>query len=171
MFTRLNPRPSLALSAALGLMVGHAAVGDDYHVRPQSGEALIVNSGSTNTTGYTIYVQSTGHVRYVVTGRASTSVDRHLLSGHVAKAQAGKLFHDLAAAMPFAKLPSGHGVKSVSFGTSLFITYRGTRTPDLSFPVSPEVQALKADATAIAAALKLSNTPRRPVGLLTPRLP
>ena len=50
--------------------------------------------------------------------------------------------------MPLAQLPVTHGVKSVSFGTSTYIEYKGQRTPDLSSPADARGRALQADITA-----------------------
>ena len=142
---------------AFGMWI-EAASAADLHLRPRTDEALIVNTGSTNARGYRIYVEPSGRVRYVLANRGNTTQSQQLRGGKVTKAQAGKLFRDLTLARPLSKLPAGHGVKSVSFGTSTFITYRRQSTPDLSFPVNAQARALADDARAIAAALRL---PRR----------
>ncbi len=135
-----------------------AASAADLHLRPRNGEALIVNTGSTNTRGYRIYVQPSGRVRYVLANRSRASQSESMRGGKVAKAQAAQLFHDIARALPFAKLPAGHGVKSASFGTSTYVTFGRQSSPDLSFPENAKARALAADARSIATALRL---PRR----------
>ena len=112
--------------------------------------AVIENSGSTNTTGYKITVSSGG----------SAQVDGRTLV--VPPAACKKLFADLAAALPLTGLPARRGMRSASFGTSTTITYKGQRSPDLTFGGDPRVAALKADIDAVTQALHVSSRPRRP---------
>ena len=133
-------------------------------------EATIINTGSTNTTGYQIILQPSGRVRYAVT-RRGMDVPTQVQHGQISRPQAAQFFRDLWAAMPLTELPAGHGMKSTSFGTSTVVVFKGQRSPDLSFPADAQARALKADVTAIAAALKLGNAPRRPAGPMTPMLP
>ena len=126
-------------------------------------EATIINTGSTNTSGYEVFVQTSGRVRYAATRRSSTG-QITMQQGQIAKAQAASLFRDLAAAIPLAKLPVTHTFKSVSFGTSAYIVYKGQRTPDLSFPADGRGKALQADITRLAASLHLTNTLRGSFG-------
>jgi len=146
-----------AVIIALG-MRGSAASAADMHQRPRASEALIVNTGSTNARGYRIYVQPSGRVHYVLANRGKTDLTERMSSGKISKAQAAKLFHDLALAMPLSRLPAGHGVKSASFGTSTYVTFGRQSSPDLSFPANAKARALAADAQSIATALRL---PRR----------
>ncbi len=114
--------------------------------------ATIENSGSTNTKGYRIVVSSNG--KATVEGQAVTALT---------KIQTTAFFHDLQAAMPLSSLPAGRGMRSVSFGTSTVVTYRGQTSPDLTFAGDPRAAALKADITAITEALHVRNLPRHPV--------
>ena len=113
--------------------------------------AIIENTGSTNTKGYQITVSSTG----------GASIDGKALA--LPMAMSTQLFHDLAAAMPLTGLPARHGMRSASFGTRTFITYKGQQTPDLTFGGDMRATALKVDIDAITGALRVGNTPRRPV--------
>lgn len=130
--------------------------------RLQPGDALIENSGSTNTSGYMIYVSPSGRAQFATYG-GSTSTDVHFTTAKLGKEQVNSLFHSLAAAMPLSSLPAGHGMRSVSFGTRTFVTYRGQTSPDLTFAGDPRVVALKSDVAAIADALHLRNLPRHRV--------
>ena len=114
--------------------------------------ATIENSGSTNTKGYQIVVTSNGAA--TLNGQAASALS---------KTQATQFFHDLAAAMPLSSLPAGRGMRSVSFGTRTFVTFRGQTSPDLTFAGDPRTAALKADIAAITQALHVRNLPRFPV--------
>lgn len=152
---KILPAALATLAFALESSIAFAA---DLHLQPRANEALIVNSGSTNARGYRIYVQPSGRVRYILSNRGNVSLTEGIEDGRIAKTQAAKLFHELALAMPLSKLPGGHGVKSVSFGTSTYITFRRQSSPDLTFPANAKARALADDARSIAQALKL---PRR----------
>lgn len=86
-----------------------------------------MNTGSTNTTGYSIIVQSSGSARYLL-GRAATSPPARVLSPERTRA----FFADLTAARPFDALPVEHCMKSASFGTKTYIRFDDAVTPDLS---------------------------------------
>ena len=77
----------------------------------------------------------------------------------------GKLFQDLNAAMPLTSLPVRHGMRSASFGTATYITYRGQKSPDLTFASDPRTVALKADIDSITKTLHVGNAPRRPISM------
>lgn len=111
--------------------------------------AVIENTGSTNTKGYQIIVHNTG-----------ATVDGKAVG--LPAAMNKQLFHDLAAAMPLTGLPAGRGMRSASFGTRTFVTYKGQRSPDLTFGGDARAAALKTDIDAITQALGVSNSPRRP---------
>jgi hypothetical protein len=125
------------------------------------GAAVILNTGSTNTSGYRIVVQADGSAEYVAdSGRATATVSSAL---------AAKFFADLKAAGPLGDLPSQPCMKSVSFGTSLFVWWKGGRSPDLTCPAGPSGSALSADAADIAHELHVASSFRRPV--MRPLLP
>lgn len=122
--------------------------------------ALIENSGSTNTLGYQLQVSSDGSVaKLFKTAFRVTTV----MTKPIAPLDAGKLFRDLNAAMPLTSLPVRHGMRSASFGTQTYITYKGQKSPDLTFASDPRTAALKADIDAITKALHVGNDPRRPI--------
>ena len=112
--------------------------------------AIIENTGSTNTKGYQITVFSMG----------GAHMDGKNLGLPIAMNK--QLFHDLAAAMPLTSLPVRHGMRSASFGTRTFITYKGQQSPDLSFGGDARATALKADIEAITQQLGVTNSPRHP---------
>lgn len=127
-----------------------------------SGAAVIMNTGSTNTPGYRIVVQPDGSAEYVAdTGRATASISQAL---------AQQFFADLKAAGPLGDLESMPCMKSVSFGTSLFVWWKeGGRSPDLSCPAGPHGGVLAADAAKIAQELHVSSSLHGPV--MRPLLP
>lgn len=124
--------------------------------------AIIENTGSTNTQGYRITVTTSGTVTYSMTGRTGAMPAAEVRQGTVPRSVTISLFHDLDNAMPLTDLPARHGMRSISFGTRTFITYKGQRTPDLTFGGDARASALKADIDAITQALKVTNTPRHP---------
>ncbi len=73
-----------------------------------------------------------------------------------------RILQDVEAAGPLNELPARHCMKSVSFGKSIFIEYKGVRTPDLSCQQSdPRAAALKKDATEILSAAPRENALKR----------
>ena len=125
--------------------------------------AVIENTGSTNTSGYTITLTSTGG-KYHVASVSNNGNDRNSETGNKEPLgqQVRQFFADLSAAMPLTDLPAGRGMRSASFGTRTFITYQGQRSPDLTFSGDPRTAALKADIAVIATAMRCHNSPRRP---------
>jgi hypothetical protein len=125
------------------------------------GAAVILNTGSTNTIGFRIVVDSSGRAEYAQGASRSTA--------HIAKHIAAKLFADLRAAMPLSSIHVLPCMKSASFGTSTFIWWRGQRSLDLSCPGDPKSQAMNDDAMAVARALNLAAAPAG--GHVIPMLP
>jgi len=149
------------LTAALPAAANVAASRVPYLPVPE-GAAVILNTGSTNTRGYRIVVQPDGSAEYVADAGPATAT--------VSTSLAAKLFADLKAAGPLGDLPAQPCMKSVSFGTSLFVWWKeGGRSVDLSCPAGPSGSALSADAANIASELHLANSFRRPV--MRPLLP
>jgi len=73
-----------------------------------------------------------------------------------------RVVQDLEAAGPLNELPVGHCAKSASFGKSIFIEYKGVRTPDLSCQQpDPRAAALKKDAQELLSAAPGSNSLKR----------
>jgi len=115
--------------------------------------AVIVNSGSTNTIGYRIYVSPSGEVRYV-DGKGSGQ-------GKLSPPLVKKFFQDLKKAEPLGNLSVQKScVKSTSFGTSTTISLGSERSPDLSCPGNSKARHLKDDVSAIAKTLKVENIPQ-----------
>ena len=119
------------------------------------GAAVILNTGSTNTSGYRIVVQQTGNAEYIM--------EMTRAKAHVPGSIVSKFFSDLHAAAPLQTLLREPCMKSISFGTSLFVYWDHTRSPDLSCPADARGRALEADVQSVALALHLSSAPRGPV--------
>jgi hypothetical protein len=134
----------LALAALLSALAGIAAA-----AAHRLDGAVIVNSGSTNFTGYTIAIRSDGTAQYMDT---SARVPRDL---------AEQLLVDARTAKQTGKATGVPCMKAVSFGTTTIVRYHGWRSPDLQCPGSALTQSLRADVQRITEALGLGNTPKR----------
>ena len=103
-------------------------------------QATIEQTGSTNTLGVrmTVTPGGTAHVQQQGLTTRETNVQSQLSQ---------RLFEDLKTVGPLSDLPKTHCVKSVSFGTSLYLKYNGQTSPDLSCPAPPDskVAILKKD--------------------------
>ncbi len=114
---------------------------------------VILNSGSTNTIGYRIYVSPTGEVNYV-DGKGSGT-------GKLSKNLTKKFFNDLNVAAPLSSLPIKQPcIKSTSFGTVTTVSLGSQQSPDISCPGNAKAKTLDNDVTAIAKALKVVNVPK-----------
>jgi hypothetical protein len=155
-FTLVAPT---AIAAALAL----AAFAACTAAEPDS--ATIVNSGSTNFSGYTIDVRSDGSATADVSNRgveASSSPKPFTLDAAMAK----QFFSDLAAARGDKTL-SQPCMKSASFGSTTRVTWHDWTSPDLSCPPSDAAgAALIHDIQAIASASGVTPGPRRGGGPL-----
>jgi hypothetical protein len=96
--------------------------------------ATIVDSGSTNTTGFRIVVQRSGKAACVITpakfarrADEKSSTKQQQLS----HALVNRLFSDLEAVRPLSSIPEPRCMKSASFGTTRTIEFGGEKTPDL----------------------------------------
>lgn len=110
--------------------------------------AVIVNSGSTNSYGYSIHVSSDGKATVTLQNRGGTpeSTPKPFT---VSTETASRFFSDLAAARKgnAATVPC---MKSVSFGSSMHISWQGWTSPDLTCPPKDSLgQALIDDVGAI----------------------
>jgi len=173
MSTRSNIALAAGLSAAASALAGGVAADvTSLTLAPGKGEAMIVNTGSTNTTGYTIWVQPSGKARYAIQRGQGNDIQAmaHPTAGRISTAQSKKLFQDLAAAGPLSALPARRGMRSASFGTVTYIYYKDSRSPDLTLGGDLRVDALKADIAAICGTLHVVSGPRRPV-LMRPVTP
>jgi hypothetical protein len=98
------------------------------------GDAVIRNSGSTNTEGYAIVIHPDYSVDVAVGGTT-----QHKTLG---EPQAKWLFAKLKADEPLASLAAGRCMKSASFGTVTTIAYDGQSTADLSCGGGDQVREL-----------------------------
>jgi hypothetical protein len=114
---------------------------------------LILNSGSTNTSSFTVAVSRDGSLDIGIHGSVTKK--------HVSKKLANQLFADIARAGSLSALPQGHCMKSVSFGTETTIVYNGETSPDLSCVQSNIERILAADANAIIGAANINTTHKR----------
>ncbi|SRR5579875_1349316 len=95
--------------------------------QPAPTQATIIDTGSTNRPGLTITVNPSGKAEIQPRDGETqkTSFDAHLCA---------RLFEALKAAGPLSALPKVHCMKSVSFGSSLYVEFNGERSPDLNCP-------------------------------------
>ena len=108
-------------------------------------DAMIRNSGSTNTAGYTIVVHPDASV--------DMTVDGELTHASAGVAQVRWLFRKLSAAGPLDAMAGGHCMKSASFGSSTTIAYDGKTSPDLTCGGDAISRELSRTASIIAAQL------------------
>ena len=112
-----------------------------------SGQATIIDTGSTNRPGLSVTLDEHGSQATVERRGGSKQVVK------LAKDVCDRFMRDLKAAGPLDELPKTHCMKSVSFGSALYIEYNGVRSADLSCPQhDPRAVALKNDAAEILAA-------------------
>ena len=142
------------LAIVLALLAGVVALAAD------TGSAVIVNSGSTNTAGFKIVVPKNGSAEYTSTPRPHRApedqADKTPAQRRLDPALVQRFYSDLEAARPFSDLPTPHCMKSASFGSRLTIQLNGEETPDLSCPVgqNSKLSALAQDAKDIVAAFQ-----------------
>lgn len=89
------------------------------------GQAVITDSGSTNRQGMSVTMGAKGHAMIEARGGAKTKLS---LQAELQK----RFLADLEAAGPIDQIKARHCMKSVSFGSSMYVTYKGVRSPDLS---------------------------------------
>ena len=165
LFSERNLFPRFFTLAAAGLLFAALpAIAKSKAMPVQT--ALIENTGSTNTLGYQLQISSDGTVAklFKTAIRVTTVIIKP-----IAARDAGKLFQDLNTAMPLSALPVRHGMRSASFGTETYITYKGQKSPDLTFASDPRTVALKADIDAITKAAHVGNVLRRPIVIRSTR--
>ena len=104
----------------------------------------IINSGSTNTAGYVIELQRNGLVKWTVAPRRHIVIDSTPSSTttqnsiQIPLVRANSIFESVEQALPFTQYKPIGCVKSVSFGTRLFVAYNGQQTPDISCPLKDQ---------------------------------
>jgi hypothetical protein len=134
---------TFAVAMTMGLLAAFAAAA------PLRDGASIVDSGSTNTSAYTIKVWSDGSA-----ATASKSF-------RISPSLAARFFGDLEAARG-GNAKSERCMKSASFGTSTHVLWHGWTSPDLDCPpVDKLASALLSDVNAIRAAGHVGAAPLR----------
>jgi hypothetical protein len=123
-------------------------------------EVIVDNSGSTNFSGYRVVIDPSGQVNVMAHGRSSLNSVYQNGQYRIPAETAGKLISDLEAAMPLSGLAGTGCAKSVSFGTSTFVTYKGQTSPDIQCMKSED---LKKDIAVIMEAI-----PRVQIGVKMP---
>jgi hypothetical protein len=120
---------------------------------PIDADVRIVNSGSTNTLGFTLTLARNG----TATLEQGDTTEQKQLS----EAMVASFFATLRAAGPLDALPETRRIKSASFGTTTRIFFGGKVSPDISSP-SPNtrVQELANKAIAVLAAAGARVIPR-----------
>jgi hypothetical protein len=112
--------------------------------------ATIVNSGSTNTLGFTIQVTPDGG--------ATLTMQHATKSFHVAGATLKTFFADLSAARRLTTSPQSGCMKSASFGSATRIAWQGWTSPDLECPApNAQIAALTNDVHAIREAAGIAG--------------
>lgn len=101
--------------------------------------ATIVNSGSTNTYGYSIVVWSNGKASATLRERGGAAAGSPK-AFTVPAATVARFFADLAAARK-GNAQSAGCMKSASFGTTVHVTWQGWVSPDLSCQQSDSLGA------------------------------
>jgi len=123
-------------------------------------KAVIVNSGSTNSMGYSISVSSDGKASATMQSRGAGTASAAKPFA-LSAATTSRFFADLAAARK-ANLATVPCMKSASFGTTTHIHWQGWVSPDLSCPPKdPAGEALVKDIDAIRQAAGISEMPMR----------
>ena len=127
------------------------------------GVATILNSGSTNSSGYT--------VRVFAGGQATVAMKRPATSrtGSIPRKMASDLFAAIHASQSGGRSSrEAMCIKSVSFGSSMSVQYGNWKSVDLNCPVTGANAALKAEVNEILAALKVQAAAGpRPITLPT----
>jgi hypothetical protein len=126
-------------------------------------DAVIRNSGSTNAAGYTIVVHRDG----------SAEIDQGGVAEHatLARPQTEWLFAKLQADAPISNLVSAHCMRSMSFGSTTHVTYRGATTGDLGCTFDPAARELKRTVDVVTAQLGVTQRFRRPILRFQPPTP
>ncbi len=125
---------------------------------------FLQDSGSTNTPAVCYSITRSGSVikrtGATVLQRRQGKPDSSEERGSIPVSLAKKLFSDVEAAMPLSELPVMHCPKSVSFGTSRFISFKGEKSPDISCGrVNERIATLKSDFTEVVSAAPPGRQP------------
>lgn len=143
---------ALALATALGAAMSSACAATVE-------KAAIVDSGSTNTSGYRIDVASDGGGRLTMEPHPGSDVSTTPKNFRMDAALAQRFFNDLKAVRD-VKVAGVPCMKSASFGTSTHVKYGEWTSPDLDCPSPNELMnALIEDVRAIRQASGVGETP------------
>jgi hypothetical protein len=97
--------------------------------------ATIIQSGSTNSRGYSVVIHNDGSATSVFLGTTNAMVEkREFPAGTVDTKTLGQL---LAQIGDVSKIPAGHCPKSASFGTTTKIEFAGKQSGDLQCIAQP----------------------------------
>jgi len=119
--------------------------------------AVIVNSGSTNSYGYTIHLSSDGKATVALQARGAAPGTPKPFT--VPAATTATFFSDLAAARK-GDATTVPCMKSASFGSSVHISWQGWTSPDLTCPPKDSLgDALITDVGAIRTAAGIPESP------------
>lgn len=124
-------------------------------------QVTIEDTGSTNRAGLRVTFDREGHAAVQQRGGEPHDVK-------LSERECKQFMSDLEALGPLSALPAHHCMKSVSFGSSLFVEFNGERSPDLSCPgQDSRTEALRKHANEIlqeareAAGIKPGRIPAR----------
>ena len=122
--------------------------------------AVIVNSGSTNTVGYSITVWSDGQASLTTQNRDASATGQ-AKPFTVPASTAARFFTDLATAKS-TNAVTVPCMKSASFGSSMHVKWQGWVSPDLECPAKTSAgDALIKDVDEIRQASGLAAQPLR----------
>jgi hypothetical protein len=142
---------ALVLAVAFGAVVKAGA-------SPARDGAVIVDSGSTNTSGYRIEIRSDGTATITLQNRAGAAQGA-AKAFSVASGVAARFFADLKAARA-GNVTGSPCMKSASFGTTTRVSWHGWASPDLDCPAeNPLLSALIRDVNLIRAASGIGSLP------------
>lgn len=104
-------------------------------------QASVIDTGSTNRPGVTITLDEHGNATVEQRSAAPQTIK-------VSAELGTQLMRDIKAAGTLSALPRQRCMKSVSFGSSLYVEFNGDRSPDLSCgpQQDPRAAALQKDA-------------------------
>ena len=124
---------------------------------------LVTRSTNTPSYCYTVtrsgtLIKETGASRFVrAPGHPIGQPEPFDQPGSISASLAEKIFGDVEAARPLAALPKTHCGKSVSFGTSQYVFFKGEKSPDLCGFDNEKVQTLKGDVAKIMSTARLEQ--------------
>jgi hypothetical protein len=139
-------QPSATPASPAASAVAPAAPAAEPSASP--GDIVIENSGSTNTAGYRVVVHpdATVDIR-----RGGVSTHEHADPAHVAH-----LLATVVAEAPLDAIPSGHCMRSVSFGSVTRVSYDGKTTGDLGCGTTPAARKLSLDVATLVGELHVN---------------